>query len=250
MTDSSVVSADELEPEIDQEWDDTPTSLQLRAIFAVLAGTLLLWSQAHSHIDTHANWMRWIQLAVITNLVLPLGIVWLFFAQTIRHVPYLKNQALNAWNYGWNVRNWKTDLKLSTIMIVAMLPVLAFAARESSTRTFYQTQYFPSSADVSLGALLLSLVVWMFCWEWFFRGFLLFGTAQAFPDKWAPFVAIPLQAALFGLAHWGKPMPEFYASFVGGLIFGTVAWRQKSFLAPFLTHAAIHVIWAILILRV
>lgn len=249
MTDSSTVSIDELQPELDQEWDDTPTSLQLRAIGTLLIGAMLLWSQAHSHIDTHAQWSRWIQFMVLANLVLPLGIVWLFFAQTVRHIPYLKNQALNAWNYGWNLRDWKTDFKLAAILTAAILPLLWFASRESSTRSFYQTQYFPSSNTTSFGVLLLTIVLYMFCWEWFFRGFLLFGIAQAFTEKWAPFVAIPLQGALFGAAHWGKPMPEFYASFLGGLILGVVAWRQKSWFAPFLAHAAIHVVWAFLVLK-
>ncbi len=245
----TISNDEELEIGHDDEWDDTPTSLQLRAIGTLLIGAMLLWSQARAGIDTHAQWSRWIQFMVLANLVLPLGIVWLFFAQTIRHVPYLKNQALNAWNYGWNGRNWKTDLKLAAIITLAMTPLLWFASRESSTRLFYQTQYFPSSNATSLGVLLLTIVLYMFCWEWFFRGFLLFGIAQAFSEKWVPFVAIPLQAAMFGWAHIGKPPAEFYASFLGGIVLGIVAWRQKSWFAPFLAHAAIHVIWAILVLR-
>lgn len=248
MIDSPAASADELEPEIDQEWDDTPTSLQLRAIATLLIGVLLLWSQAHARIDTHAQWTSWIGFAVIANLVLPLGIVWLFFAQTVRHVSYLRNQALNAWNYGWNFRGWKTDIKLALLMTTAMLPIMWFASRESSTRSFY-ANYFPALEQISFPLLLLSLVVWMFCWEWFFRGFLLFGIAQAFPERIAPFVAVPLQAALFGWAHIGKPPLEMWASFAGGIVLGIVAWRQKSWFSAFLTHAAVQVVWAIFVLR-
>lgn len=248
MTDSSAVSADELEPQIDQEWDDTPTSLQLRAIATLLIGVLLLWSQGHARIGTHANWTNWIWFAVVTNLLLPLGIVWLFFAQTVRHVPYLRNQALNAWNYGWNFGGWKTDFKLALLMTTVMLPIMWFASRESSTRSFY-ANYFPTSDQLGLPLLLLSLVVWMFCWEWFFRGFLLFGFAQAFTGRWAPLVAIPLQAALFGWAHIGKPQPEMWASFAGGLILGIVAWKQKSWFSAFLTHAAVQVVWTVFVLR-
>ncbi len=248
MTDSSAVSADELEPEIDQEWDDTPTSLQLRGVATLLVGVLLLWSQAHARIDTRSQWTNWIWFQFVANLVLPLGIVWLFFAQTVRHVPYLRNQALNAWNYGWNLRGWKTDLKLALLMTLAMLPIMAFASRDSSTRSFY-ANYFPPINQFGAGAFLLSLVIWMFCWEWFFRGFLLFGIAQAFPERVAPFVAIPLQAALFGWAHIGKPPLEMWASFAGGIILGIVAWRQKSWLSAFLTHALVQIIWTIFVLR-
>ena len=236
------------ETELDDEWDDTPTALQSRAIFTLVAGALLLWSQVRAPIDAHTQWSRFIWTSAWANFLLPLGIIWLFFAQTIQHQSYLRNQALNAWNYGWNFRGWKTDLKLALIMTGVMLPILWFASRESSTRSFY-AGYYPSLNEIGFGVLLLSIVAWMLFWEFFFRGFLLFGFAQAFPERVAPFVAIPLQAALFGMAHIGKPQSEMYASFLGGAILGMVAWRQKSWLAPFLTHAIVQVVWAILVLR-
>ena len=246
MTDSSAVST--TETQLDDEWDDTPTSLQLRAIFTFVAGALLLWSQVRAPIDAHTQWSRFIWTSAWSNFILPLGIIWLFFAQTVRHQSYLRNQALNAWNYGWNFRGWKTDCKLALIMTGAMLPVLWFASRTSSTRSFY-AGYYPSPETVGFGVLLLSIVAWMLFWEFFFRGFLLFGFAQAFPERVAPFVAIPLQAAMFGAAHIGKPPSEMYASFIGGIVLGVVAWRQKSWLAPFLTHAIVQMIWAFLMLR-
>jgi membrane protease YdiL (CAAX protease family) len=226
----------------DEEWDETPTALQLRALFTLLAGGFLLWSQLRAGFRPGAEWNRWVALSFVANLALPLGIVWLFFAQGVGYVSELKNQGLNAWNYGWNFRDWKTHVKWTLGMFVLMLPALWFAAQDATARDYYAI-YFPSAQNVSLPWLLLSLVVYMFCWEWFFRGFLLFGLAQGVGG----IVAVLLQALLFGWAHAGKPPLEFYSSFVGGLILGTLAWRQKSFAVAFYTHALLHVAWALLV---
>ena len=249
MTDSSASTDENInQTQLDDEWDDTPTALQLRAIFTFVAGALLLWSQVRAPIDAHTQWSRFIWTSAWANFLLPLGIIWLFFAQTIRHQKSLSNQALNAWNYGWNFKSWKQSVLWSLIMTAAMLPILWFASRDSSTRSFYAS-YYPSPESIGVGIFIGTIVLWMLFWEFFFRGFLLFGFAQAFSEKWAPFVAIPLQAALFGAAHIGKPPTEMYASFIGGIVLGIVAWRQKSWLAPFLTHAIVQVVWAILVLR-
>jgi membrane protease YdiL (CAAX protease family) len=76
---------------------------------------------------------------------------------------------------------------------------------------------------------------YMFCWEWFFRGFLLFGIRKALPD----WFAVCIQAVMFFALHWGKPMPELYSSLAGGLLLGVVALRLRSFLPCFFIHWAI-----------
>ncbi len=92
--------------------------------------------------------------------------------------------------------------------------------------------------------MLSTLILYMFCWEWFFRGFALFGMAQGLGF----IAAIALQAVIFGFAHMGKPPVEMWSAFVGGLVLGSLAWREKSFFPAFLIHALIHVSWAILVL--
>ncbi len=106
------------------------------------------------------------------------------------------------------------------------------------------SQYLPPVATLGDWAFLIgTLTLYMFCWEWFFRGFALFGAAQGL--GFIP--AIAIQAALFGLAHFGKPPVEMGSAFAGGLVLGILAWREKSFFPAFLIHALIHVSWAILI---
>jgi membrane protease YdiL (CAAX protease family) len=230
--------------EPDLEWDDTPTSLFLRALFTLLAGGFLAWAQWRAPVRAGMEWNRWIALSGVANLLLPLGIIWMFFAQGVRRVPWLRNQALNAWNYGWDFRDWRTHIRWSLALFVLSLPFLWFASRDPATRNYYQ-QYLPAIGGFgSLFWLLATLVIYMFCWEWFFRGFLLFGMAQGFGFV----VAIVLQAIVFGMAHSGKPSIEYFGSFAGGLVLGIIAWRQRSFATAFYTHALVHIAWAILVL--
>jgi membrane protease YdiL (CAAX protease family) len=234
-------SADNAPVEELWDWEETRTSLHLRALFAIVAGAFLLWCQRKAGISTQNDWIGFVKFSALANLVLPLGIVWLFFAQSVRKLP-MKDQRQNAWNYGWNFSDWKTHLKYAAVLFAALLPPIFWASRDESFRSYY-LDYLPAPGDVSTPLMILTLVVYMFCWEWFFRGFLLFGIAQGF----GAVVAIVVQAALFGAMHWGKPMAEFYSSFIGGLILGIVAWRQKSFAVAFYVHALLHIAWALLL---
>ncbi len=236
-----------------------------RAAFALVAGGYLLWAQnTNRELSTHFEWGRWVALSVVANFLVPLLIANLFFAHGLqrhgwrdrwlswRHREplisfhdYLPHQRLIAWRLGWKWRPLARLAGLGLAMWALMLPALWLASRDGGTQIFYRG-YFPTVYDARSWAWLLgTLVVYMACWEWFFRGFLLFTLAQGVGAA----AAIVLQAAMFGLAHAGKPPLEMASSFAGGLILGAVAWREKSFVPAFVAHALIHVTWAILILR-
>lgn len=78
----------------------------------------------------------------------------------------------------------------------------------------------------------LSYGYYLFCWEFFFRGYLLFGLQKSLGSV----AAVLLQAIAFGLLHWGKP--EMIPSFAGGIILGILALKAKSFLPCFVLHWA------------
>jgi membrane protease YdiL (CAAX protease family) len=86
----------------------------------------------------------------------------------------------------------------------------------------------------NMGALIygwMTYGMYMLFWEFFFRGFLLFGLARTI--KWP---AVIVQALAFGLMHLGKPWPEVAASFGAGIILGVLALRAKSFVPGFILH--------------
>ncbi|MCX8053761.1 MAG: CPBP family intramembrane metalloprotease [Armatimonadetes bacterium] len=90
-------------------------------------------------------------------------------------------------------------------------------------------------AEVSYG-------MYLFCWEFFFRGYVLFGLVRSI--GWP---AIIVQAAAFALLHIGKPIPEVAASFGAGIILGIMALNAKSFVPCFVLHWAASVAFDFLV---
>lgn len=75
--------------------------------------------------------------------------------------------------------------------------------------------------------------------ELLFRSVLLSVSLRAFGRPW---VAIVVQAALFGLAHWNRYFHEgmwYHAvsTTVFGLVLGVLAWQRRSFLPGWVAHA-------------
>lgn len=133
-------------------------------------------------------------------------------------------------DYGMKVGNWRRGLALAIGSAVAAAPVLYLAARSPGMREFY------ASVERPAGEVLWVSAVDLLGWEFFFRGFLLFGLAEiAGPN------AILLQAVPFALAHLGKPALETFTTMLGGAYFGWVAWRTGSFVYAYLLHWLVNV---------
>jgi membrane protease YdiL (CAAX protease family) len=92
---------------------------------------------------------------------------------------------------------------------------------------------------------------YFFCWEFFFRGFLLFGLSRA--KRVGSAGAVILQAIVFATLHWSivpgasKPPLEIASALVGGLILGWLALRTRTFLYGFVIHWAISIILDLLL---
>lgn len=84
-------------------------------------------------------------------------------------------------------------------------------------------------------AFLASSVLLIFCWEFFFRSFMIFGLAEKFGTS-----AIFIQAVPFAFMHLGKPVLEVYASFFAGIILAYLALKQKSFYGAFILHLMVY----------
>jgi CAAX protease family protein len=80
----------------------------------------------------------------------------------------------------------------------------------------------------------LAFATYGFAWEFFFRGFLLFGLRE----RWGR-VAILLQAVPCTLLHFGKPSLEIAASFPAALVFGVIAFANQSIVPGWVLHVAV-----------
>ena len=122
---------------------------------------------------------------------------------------------------------WLWTLLLYGGALVFLIP----ASRKPGFQLYYPMD--KTAAD-SIAAFAYSAAKWgvyFFCWEFFFRGFLLFGLQRSI--GWA---AVVVQAIAFGMMHYGKLTPEFAASFPAGLILGLLALRARSFFPCFVLH--------------
>jgi membrane protease YdiL (CAAX protease family) len=126
--------------------------------------------------------------------------------------------------YGFQFGDWRAGIGLTAIVIAIAAPILWFVARSSDDMVrYYAGNASPAAALITF----LDLIGW----EFFFRGFLLFGYARVFGAH-----ALWLHAVPFALAHITKPPVETYSTIFGGFLFGLVAWRTRSFIYPFLIH--------------
>ena len=73
--------------------------------------------------------------------------------------------------------------------------------------------------------------VYMFSWEFFFRGFMLFGLERKFGRY-----SILIQTLPFAVMHYNKPFPEAIGSIFAGVLLGVIALETRSFIYS----AAIH----------
>ena len=122
------------------------------------------------------------------------------------------------------------------------LPVVWYFSRIGDFQTYYTRLLGSSGAllgrQIQPDRLLFHELVfgfYMFAWEWYFRGFLLFGLKRLMPFVWAAL----FQASAFALLHYGKPLPEVISSFFGALLLAMVALKYRSFLPCFVLHWAI-----------
>lgn len=146
----------------------------------------------------------------ILYLLIPLFIILVIFRQQ----PH---------EFGFTVGDWRAGISLTILAIILIAPVLWFLARgDASMKDYYKTQVDGLPWNTFLDLL---------GWEFFFRGWILFGYARRFGPE-----ALWLQAVPFALAHIGKPEVETLSTIFGGFVFGWVAWRTKSFVYPLLIH--------------
>jgi membrane protease YdiL (CAAX protease family) len=140
----------------------------------------------------------------------------------------------DAGEFGMRPGNLRQGWVLAAVGFALMLPLLVAAARQPA---FLETYPLRRLIREQPGMFLyweLTYGFYFFLWEWFFRGFLLFGLRRGF--GWH---AIWLQSIPFGLLHWGKPPLELISAFPGGILMGLLAWRTGSFLPCFALHWAI-----------
>lgn len=138
----------------------------------------------------------------------------------------------DAWGLGLGDWRWWGP-KVALLVFAGVIPlVVAGAAVSPELRDFYPAD---PQARTDFGWLLVrqgGRGMYMFGWELFWRGVLLFGFARVH----GPLVSIVIQSFPFFLMHKPKPELEMLSSMPGGMLLAAFCWRAKSFWPAFLLH--------------
>jgi membrane protease YdiL (CAAX protease family) len=165
------------------------------------------------------------------------NVLTLFFAPMLAIFFIFREEASN---FGFAISDSRRVRWLTVAMLVIMLVILIPVSRIKEYQDFYPIfKQFGSfyGGIYKYGDIRGLLYGWasyglyLFCWEFYFRGYLLFGLYRTI--KWP---AIIIQAILFGILHLGKVPSEVASSFLAGIILGILALRSKSFLPCFALH--------------
>ena len=195
---------------------------------------------------TNALWQTY-EVYKIVNVMLCLWVPLLLILFVLKQDPT---------QFGMARGDRRLGLKWSLVSWVVMILVLAVVSRRADFQRQYLYHGLLQQPMLEFGpvfdgvhaharALLYYEMVmgfYMFCWEFFFRGFLLFGLQKTRLGTWGAVIA---QALLFTLLHWSwdphasKPLLEVLSAFPGGIILGILALRTRSFIYGFLIHWAI-----------
>ncbi len=177
---------------------------------------------------------------IVGNLI---GLFWVPML-TILFV-FREEPARFGFTLGGSTRLWFVAAALFGGLVLIMLPASRWSAFQEYYPIFRRYPEFagafagyPKANPLSVAPWLMAYAevsygMYLFCWEFFFRGYLLFGLARSL--GWP---AILVQAAAFGLLHLGKPAAEVAASFGAGIILGIMAFNAKSFVPCFVLHWA------------
>ncbi len=150
------------------------------------------------------------------------------FAIPLLTIPILKSSDMFGLRIG-NARRWLVDLLIAYLIILAL--ILIFARGPAFMKMY--PLYKPAGQNLSLFVKFeLSMLVYMFGWEFLFRGYYLFAIKKEIPIT----AAIIIQMIPFAFLHIGKPELEAYSSVLAGIILGILAIRANSFVPCAILH--------------
>jgi membrane protease YdiL (CAAX protease family) len=129
--------------------------------------------------------------------------------------------------YGMVLGDWRLGLPVTIVGVAIMSVAIAILGQLPDFRVYYALLAEQRPA----WRVVLDAGVDMFAWEFFFRGWLLGSFRPRYGTD-----AIWLQMIPFALMHIWKPELEVLSTIAGGVFFGILAWRTRSFVWGWLIH--------------
>jgi len=161
----------------------------------------------------------------------------LFFLFPLAIVKLVFKEKLD--NYGLTLGDKKYGFKFTIITIpLIVTPIIILGSQMPQVRMEYPlSKLVQDNPSVFLLYELSYILLYYVGWEFFFRGYMLFGLREKFGDTYA----ILFQVIPSALLHFNKPEAEFAGSIFLGIVLGYLALRTRSILYPIIIHSYIGV---------
>lgn len=140
-------------------------------------------------------------------------------------------------DYGFTFGDKKFGFTTFLIFFVVMLPIVWITSASQSFANTYPQGGSELKTNLNLFILYeLCVLVYMFGWEFLWRGYMLFGLKVKLG-----YYTIFIQMIPFFILHRGKPEIELFASILAGVVLGIQALRSNSFFYCWFLHSCVMV---------
>ncbi|RPI18554.1 MAG: CPBP family intramembrane metalloprotease [Ignavibacteriae bacterium] len=174
--------------------------------------------------DKFYSTLYWFATDGFLMFILPVLMIW-----------FVHKQKLS--DFGFRKGDSKFGFRTYILFVLIMLPAVWFiSGSESFIKAYPQAGLRIRENPSMLLYYELFVGFYMLGWEFFWRGYMLFGLKERFG-----YYAVFIQMLPFFILHRGKPELETFSSIFAGLILGIQALRANSFIYCFLVH------WTIMI---
>ena len=211
--------------------------LDFRSVLVTVTGSILLVLYLYHCKPGHftvtmpsvAVWVprKWLPMASFVYSHLASVIV-------LMAVPLMLNAIIlreSPRNWGWRITGTRREFLIVLGIYLAFLPLLIYVAQTPAFQAKYpKLKIIRDSASLFLMYQGFYLLKWI-SWEFFFRGYLLFGLEKRYGQGAILFSTMP-----FVVAHLGKPEGEAMGAVIAGLVLGRIALSSRSIFPGVLLH--------------
>lgn len=146
-------------------------------------------------------------------------------------LPLFISKYFNLKDIGLKVKVAPEYYRFVLYSLLFIIPATFIFSFESNFQNVYPLYKHYNSYPFLFFLYQLGMLLYMFSWEFFFRGFMLHGLKENFGVN-----AIFIQSIPFVLLHNGKPFIETISSIPGGIILGILSYLSGSFVPGFIIH--------------
>jgi membrane protease YdiL (CAAX protease family) len=174
------------------------------------------------HPDKQLNeYLYWFTGDFFTFFIVPALIIKFYFRERLS-------------DYGLRTGDYRSGLKYSLLFLIIMFPIVwLISAGDQFSESYPHVQSARNSWQIFF-IYQTGMLLYMFAWEFIWRGFMLFGLEERFG-----YYTVLIQMLPFLILHNGKPLPETAGAIVAGIALGILALRTRSIFYCVLVHSAV-----------